>query len=477
MSKKKALIVAINGYPSPNELPSCIADGDAFSRYLEMEGFTEIRKLYDAEATIANVEQGVDWLTDDVMIGDTAIVFYSGHGYSKEIDGCMEESLVLLSEQGQPVLWQDDRLVARSEGLPPGALIVVCDSCYSGGMQKLVLDPTGAEVARIKTFQPSREQLGNSFALISSARGPAAKRVTATRRFGRATRGFGVPKGMLGATKAVFDSSEAEQPEFNGVMLSACLEIETAAASTPQTGGLSAFTCKLLESLARLPPGTSTRDVLVTTETALKTAGFRQTCSAWAREGSGLLERSFLHAETAPTNHTQHESQELDMPSTNVNDYIDRAAADKKLLEDIGRTVIQLAPTVIDLFRRKDLTLPSAPNGGSVDQKALDFLVPFLPIIAETVVGIVAPKKRKDLTLLGEPSNGEGQDKVLQVVIPIAVSVAGALFNAFKKKDFSFAEVHVPEGADKALIDQLLGTLVRLLPEVVNSVSTTARAA
>ena len=83
-------------------------------------------------------------------------------------------------------------------------------------------------------------------------------------------------------------------------MLLACDEYQTAAASTAQTGGLSAFTCKLLEAANQLPADASTRDVVAAAATGLAQSGFRQTCSAWAPANSGLLDRSFLHLHASP---------------------------------------------------------------------------------------------------------------------------------------------------------------------------------
>ena len=253
MPNKRALVVAIDDYGGPpNNLPSCIADGNAISRLLQSSyNIRDIHTLFDAKATVGNVERELDWLVSDAKPDDRLVFFYSGHGYTKLTNGVMEEFLVLRDESGKPALWVDDKLVAKTQNIPTGALTVLLDCCFAGGNFKFVFDPTGtapdAEIAQVKAYQPPAEEQAKAFEAL--ARKPAEDkptRVTSYRRFGCGTAAtmqalssvFAPPASAASGTaraaapKALSDPSEAPQPEMNALLISACLETETAAAST-----------------------------------------------------------------------------------------------------------------------------------------------------------------------------------------------------------------------------------------------------
>jgi len=102
----------------------------------------------------------------------------------------------------------------------------------------------------------------------------------------------------LAPTKAAGD--EAGQLQLNGLLMGACLETETAAASTSKTDGLSAFTHSLLRSAERLGASATTADVLTATENSLKALGFRQTPLVLERATPGDLRlRHFITLEPA----------------------------------------------------------------------------------------------------------------------------------------------------------------------------------
>lgn len=58
---KKALVVGVNAYGSPNDLPNCVRDADAFGQTLEtIHRFDEVRVVHDAEATREGIERGLE---------------------------------------------------------------------------------------------------------------------------------------------------------------------------------------------------------------------------------------------------------------------------------------------------------------------------------------------------------------------------------------------------------------------------------
>ncbi len=125
MATNRALLVAINNYGSQqNNLPSCLEDAARFRSLLEERyGFDQFTELYDGDATVANVEQSLTWLFEDVAPDDRLVFFYSGHGYQQPNGENLEECLVLSNME----FLFDDRLSELSQTAPPGVLTVVFD--------------------------------------------------------------------------------------------------------------------------------------------------------------------------------------------------------------------------------------------------------------------------------------------------------------------------------------------------------------
>lgn len=288
----KALLAAIDHYPDPrNNLPSCLADATAFERVLRNTyGFTEIGVLRDDLATLANVESGLNWLFSGADLNDRLVFFFSGHGYQVRRGQNLDEVLCLYDE-----FLFDDILSQRTQSLPPGTFTMVSDSCHSGGMYKVMFAPGGddsVEIAQTKVLRvPPEKQEDKAFVHPADIR---------TLRY----RPFGAPRMSLPAIAKRFGMplpkgfDEGGQLAMNGLLLSACLEDETASASTARTNGLSAFTFALLQQLTALGPQTSNRRLIEETTTLLKSLGFRQTPVLMEPAApAGLGDRSFLTLE------------------------------------------------------------------------------------------------------------------------------------------------------------------------------------
>lgn len=84
-------------------------------------------------------------------------------------------------------------------------------------------------------------------------------------------------KSLAKAFKNLAESDEAGQLQLNGILISACSENETAAASTSLTTGLSAFTYCFGTAIATLPQSSSIQDLVAESNRLLKSMGFRQT--------------------------------------------------------------------------------------------------------------------------------------------------------------------------------------------------------
>ncbi|MGY4346625.1 hypothetical protein ACVWXM_003092 [Bradyrhizobium sp. GM7.3] len=263
--RRRAVLVGINDYHgAANNLPSSVNDVNAFEEVLKKQyGFANIVRLVDSEATVGNVTAALRELFADVSPDDRLVFFFSGHGTTALRGLVIEECIVLYDGY-----LFDVTFAQMTQNLPPGILTLVADCCFSGGLEKRMLAPAFKYSglvgrARVKThMRPTRDK----FLEHTNGQG----RAIAKKRFGEMTylRNSPVaansrdPLAGLQASMPEAASGETGQLQLNGVLLSACLETETAAASTALTEGKSAFTFALLHSLKALGPGASLAELV-----------------------------------------------------------------------------------------------------------------------------------------------------------------------------------------------------------------------
>jgi Caspase domain len=277
--QRRALIVGINDYEGTvNDLPSCVADAEAMHKMLsDRYQFDEARLLRDAEATEANVVAGLEHILTGLDKDGRAVFYFSGHGSTARRGSTIEECLVL-----HDAYFFDDRLVELSTQAPPGVLSVIMDSCFSGGLEKQLLKAVfnpGASVERTRVkaytrqdpreFQEhneDQEEVGKFIRFGGTPFVPPIQRA-GTVLFGDAA------KALIPAPQ----SDEVGQPRLNGLLLSACLETETAAASTSLTDGKSAFTYCLLDVLQRSNPAITNAALIEAVQKRIKAIGLGQT--------------------------------------------------------------------------------------------------------------------------------------------------------------------------------------------------------
>lgn len=496
---KKALVVGINDYGSPqNNLPSCIADARAFGTFLERSyGFKEVRYLYDGDATRTRVERELDWLLAAAADGDHLVFYYSGHGYTKFMDGNMEEFLVL-----RDGLWRDNELSQRTQHLPEAVLTVILDSCFSGGMLKLLADPevTGdeVEVARTKvwTGAPPGE-------VAEKALTPAEQPVISVKRFGMArvvdpssimkvVRPAAVPFSLdtplltadaeaaaksfdlkIGGvtTKAPGVEDEPNQLEMKGLLVTASLPDETAAASTSKTKGLSAFTYGLLETYPAVDGRRSAEAILRSAATHLKQTGFRQTPMILeARAPGDLKYRGFITFDAASA----------------------RMVADEKFWGAFASVLPSLisavGPSVLNALTGRSKALPSELSGpegaklwAGLGRRLADLVRGCAPIVVAALTRGQA--KSNDSVVAGadgiEPEGTEKFWGALVTVLPSVISavtplVANALSGRGKSGEWpamTEGEAAPGTGDEKFLWE----AAVTLLPSIVSNLSPAIR--
>jgi hypothetical protein len=501
MPNRRALVVAINDYGGPpNNLPSCIADGNAFSRLLQASySFRDVRTLYDAKATVANVEKELDWLVKDAKPDDQLAFFFSGHGFTQLVNEVMEEFLVLRDDAGKPALWEDDKLVAKTQGAAAATLTVILDCCFSGGLFKLVFDPRAtvgeAEVAQVKVYQAPPEEHTKAFeSLVAKPEANKPVRVAGYRRFGCAAatspravaKAFaleGTAVAKAAAPAALSDSTEALQPELNGLLISACLETETAAASTSKTEGMSAFTHSMLRALASLGNQRTGAQVLDATAASLKALGFRQTPLVLERATPGnLRHRSFISLEAKKVAElTGEKAFALESSSAATAEEMQKFLP---LLGAILPAVISAAPSIISAIRprprHKAFELGGASSAEEM-QKFLPLLGALLPAVISAAPGIISAVRgrRKEFELGAEPGmSAEVTEEEMQkflpllgALLPAVISAVPGIIEQFSGGEKAFGGVATEEGDEK-----IFGAVLRILPQVLRVAPTLVQA-
>jgi len=269
---KKALVIGINSYGFPNDLPSSGRDAEMFGNVLEtVYRFDQVRVLKDGEATRDGVDRGVEWLCQSASANDRLVFFFSGHGCRYEKNGTVEEALVL--QDGR--LLDGHHITDRTQHVPAGVLTLVVDAAFSG-VEEMLIHPNGqVEIPRSKRWIPVEADRGRQERLITSG-------TKAFTSFGHvkpvslAALAAHVRRGSsLDAPPARLTS--AAEPGTKTLLVVPCLADETTTAATSQTGGLSPFTYCLINAIRRLGHNRSAIELLQATGYELRQLGFAQT--------------------------------------------------------------------------------------------------------------------------------------------------------------------------------------------------------
>jgi hypothetical protein len=471
MPKKRALLCAINDYGDPrNNLPSCLADADAFKQLLKASyGFADgdIREIYDGAATVPGLRAGLQWLFENPDANDRLVFYYSGHGYQRPENGVLEEMLVLRGESGGIDFFKDDELSSSTQDLPPGCLTVISDSCYSGGMEKAVLFPAaGVEVVRSKVYQPTVDEQRQKADAITKGEIKRFKPFLAAptsdvAEISKDLAPFLSANGSLGLSKAGVDD-EPTQVQMNGMLLSACLADETAAASSARTGGLSAFTYALLGVLSgpesegpEVGPQNSTADIFQATKSRLAREGFRQTpMFKVPHSPAGMGSRSFiLLGDAAPVGTATQPTQPTTTPSSG------------------GGWMSQLQDALQSMFPKA----PTTPTKGAdvataTMDKGWGDLIPMIPRIVNLGMDVYHTVTKEGLVpadkdIMPAGASEEEREKWIEL-IPQLITFGSQVYDALSKEGMLPPEKSVDTSAPVTL--QEPEKWIELIPQFVS---------
>ena len=154
-----ALVIGISDYREVKDLEYARADAEAFARWLldagvdrehlmllldEAGEHAELDGVRSELATLVQVRAGLGWLRRMAEPDDLVFVYFAGHGYpgpdddGDEADG-VDEFLVLwdtLNASKEETALRDDEFGAFLDRVESDHVMVIFDSCYSGGASR-----------------------------------------------------------------------------------------------------------------------------------------------------------------------------------------------------------------------------------------------------------------------------------------------------------------------------------------------------
>lgn len=434
----RALLVGLDEYREPRaRLNSCVADTVAFRELLRSYGFEDanVRFLHNRDATLTNVQQALDWLLEGASEGDRRVFFQSSHGCRvNKPDGTKAEVLCLYGFDGRQDYLGDHEFSLRTQQVPPTVLTVIVDACHSGGMDKVFFVDDDPWAARAKVFPLGENELfGPEKEISFTADAPVSLKF-----FGRsAASDLGSIAKNLAAIPEVSPTATTPRGdvEINALLFTACRADQTAAAGTPTTKGLSAFTFAITEEQDRTQ---SVSSLCRRAADRLNRLHMAQTPTLFARpDQQQLLDRTFItaapaavehHLSTAATDPEQARTTTLDSPTnkeetlmnTTVSDavtaalrpIVDRAGApasktlgtaDSAYQDDVRTLVQAIAPGLVvaasNTASRKEMPVPTVTISNPADLQTKGFwddvwaglheVLPIVLTIGEKVVPVL----------------------------------------------------------------------------------------
>ena len=141
LSKKRALLIGINDYyGAERDLSAPVHDVDLMKELLVSEaGFDpdSVLLIKDHDATLENIAEAVNSFLGTVPEDGIAVLYYSGHGIQLSANNDLESDKkdeALIFADASYLL--DDELHDMIGCLSSSKVVVIVDSCYSGGIDR-----------------------------------------------------------------------------------------------------------------------------------------------------------------------------------------------------------------------------------------------------------------------------------------------------------------------------------------------------
>jgi TPR repeat protein len=135
--KYYALVIGIDQYPAPMpQLRTAVDDSEAIAKDLtNLYGF-QVTLLLDGQATRANILNAIVKYRTILSENDSLLIYYGGHGYyDRDADKAYWLPVDADSSFSANRIIADD-LTSDLKGLPARHVLIISDSCYSGGLSR-----------------------------------------------------------------------------------------------------------------------------------------------------------------------------------------------------------------------------------------------------------------------------------------------------------------------------------------------------
>ena len=145
-----ALVIGINDYPEPlHKLKTAVNDANAVGKLLQSRYGFQVQYLFDQDATRFKILSALSQFRQKLKEDDNLLIYYGGHSYiDKETDRAYWMPIDADSGSSPNTIMADD-LTSLIRALPSRHVLVVSDSCYSGGLSRDVPGRTGSDPALI----------------------------------------------------------------------------------------------------------------------------------------------------------------------------------------------------------------------------------------------------------------------------------------------------------------------------------------
>ena len=132
-----ALVIGIDKYPSPmKESKTAVNDAKAIGNLLQDRYGFQVQYLLDEDATRFSILDALSRYRNTLNENDNLLIYYAGHGYSDR-DAEKAYWLPVDADSGtSPNRIIADDLTTGVRVLPSRHVLIVSDSCYSGGLSR-----------------------------------------------------------------------------------------------------------------------------------------------------------------------------------------------------------------------------------------------------------------------------------------------------------------------------------------------------
>ncbi len=156
-----ALVIGIDKYPPPmKELKTAVNDAKVIAKLLaERYGF-QVQLLLDADASHNKILNSINQYRTALKENDSLLIYYAGHGYT-DPDAEKAYWLPVDAESGMSANHIiADELTSDVRALPSRHVLIISDSCYSGGLARDADEPaqTGNNPALLNRMLHSKSR-------------------------------------------------------------------------------------------------------------------------------------------------------------------------------------------------------------------------------------------------------------------------------------------------------------------------------